>query len=834
MANCLDKYICDSSDNCTVVITDENGVEIDTRFLHDGDIIYLNYEEREGYTFEGFTDEEGNPVGEYYAPGMYEVEVVCGGSYIANYSTNLYEIDATPCDGIGGTVTGSGEYPYGSEVELVATEEEGYHFSGWYIDGEMVSGDINYSFTVRDDVEICARFEGDEYYILAKPNDPNLGNATGTGVYHRGEVAVLSAVPFEGSNFIDWDNGIVNSQWNLTVMGNGIYIANFDRPLYTVTINIINESPTRGDMVPGFATGGGTFSYGTSVTLGATAYSTFSFVRWEIDGVVVGTDNTYSLTVTNNIVVNAYFTDALFRLTLHASPENGGYIVDSNNNQYTGGEYTYGTVVNVTATPNPSYDFVGWGDNVATPSRSFTMTRDIDETAYFRTTPTGRLVTLRINYNQQQGIVRIYKNANNEDVSQYGNNVVTSPAVMIGTSLRVECEGINGYVFDRYLVDNSTLSIRNFYMNSDIEKTVVFRPDGVCSDPINLKVDDTDYTYFEYNGQEYSSEQGVTIIPTYSTPFTVKARTGYYLDKLLDVTDENNPIDITANCTKSYCYDYYFLSDVNGYVTFYFSNEYNYYNFIGNNYYYRQITSAPQGFVPQDGINRFYGNTSYETISQINPDTNNEQYICIVFTDFYTTESIENYYFERIPIPSSVPTVNEFPYVIDSSYPDLIQWNGLYWVKLRFGVHFCQFHTNWITLCIFEMYEGVINPVDENSPEFVCAKNTNDNASYRKKVCGIMCVPECGHKYLASVKKNYNNTSAQKRPIDRSCIYWGASATTADANTITDPNRSNGGFISIFEVDYDVPQSATANNITWKSTHTTEAATLGDIIELGC
>lgn len=829
MANCLDKYICDSSDNCTVVITDENGVEIDTRFLHDGDIVYLNYEEREGYTFEGFTDENGNPVGEYYAPGMYEVEVVCGGSYIANYSTNLYEIDATPCNDEGGAVTGSGEYPYGAEVELVATEDEGYHFSGWYIGEEMVSSDINYSFTVRNDVEICALFEGDEYYIIAKPNDPNLGTATGTGVYHRGDVAVLSAIPFEGSVFINWDNGVTNNQWNLTVLGNGVYVANFERTLYTVTVNIINESPTRGDMIPGFATGGGTFGYGTSVTLGATAYSTFSFVRWEIDGVVVGTDNTYQLTVTNNIVVNAYFNDVKYRLTLHVLPENGGYTVDSNSNPYTGGEYYYGTTVSTTAIPNPSYTFVRWDDNTTLPQHSYIMVRDIDATAYFRQAQVGRLVTLRINYNQTQGTVKIYKN--NEDVTEYGNNIAVSPAVTTGTNLRVVCEGINGYIFDRYLDDNNRSADHTFYMNADMEKTVLFKTNGVCTEPMNFKVDNSDYCYFTYNGVEYSDEEGVDVTPSNTTAFTVKARQGYYIDKLIDVTDENNPVDVTPNSTKTYCYDYYFLADENENVTFYFPKDidspYTPNRFIGQYYYYKQIFSAPAGITWTEDVNDFSGNT--EGYLNFQPD-NGPQYVRLHYTNYYTpTSQTTYYYFEQTPIPSDIPIFDELPYVVGNTDPDFMQWGNNYCNKLKLNIHFAMFTSNFLGE-MFVDYSGIIDDVNENSDEFVYQK-TPDSPAYRKKVCSIICNGECGHKYVATVKYD-SSFDPQQRPYDSQYIYWILGMGTLAPDTIVNPNRVDGGFLSIYELDKDVSPQQLDNSFTLKAMG--DWIEWGAIIQLGC
>ena len=57
-----------------------------------------------------------------------------------------------------GTVTGAGEYTYGSTCTLTATPAEGYAFNKWTIGGETVSIEEEYSFTVMEDVSVVASF----------------------------------------------------------------------------------------------------------------------------------------------------------------------------------------------------------------------------------------------------------------------------------------------------------------------------------------------------------------------------------------------------------------------------------------------------------------------------------------------------------------------------------------------------------------------------------------------------------------------------------------------------------------------------------------------------
>ena len=71
----------------------------------------------------------------------------------------------------------SAEIEADSTVTVVATPDEGYAFDGWYVDGNEtpVSADVEYTFTVSEDVALTARFEkaeinGHEYVDLGLPS----------------------------------------------------------------------------------------------------------------------------------------------------------------------------------------------------------------------------------------------------------------------------------------------------------------------------------------------------------------------------------------------------------------------------------------------------------------------------------------------------------------------------------------------------------------------------------------------------------------------------------------------------------------------------------------
>ena len=68
----------------------------------------------------------------------------------------------------GGSVSGTGKYLEGEEAELVATENSGYKFLGWYDNNDtQVSSEKTYRFEVKGDITLTAKFEKDN-----EPEEP--------------------------------------------------------------------------------------------------------------------------------------------------------------------------------------------------------------------------------------------------------------------------------------------------------------------------------------------------------------------------------------------------------------------------------------------------------------------------------------------------------------------------------------------------------------------------------------------------------------------------------------------------------------------------------------
>lgn len=128
-------------------------------------------------------------------------------------------------------------------------------------------------------------------------------------------------------------------------------------PSYRTSFNItLAKEPAAGGKVQG----GGTFPYGTTITIIATPNPGYVFDCWKEGNKVVSKAAELQLTVTGDRSLTACFVETL-ELVLTASPEQGGELQG-------GGIYPRGSEVTVKAIPREGYRFKEWQENGATVS----------------------------------------------------------------------------------------------------------------------------------------------------------------------------------------------------------------------------------------------------------------------------------------------------------------------------------------------------------------------------------------------------------------------------------------------------------------------------------
>ncbi len=146
-----------------------------------------------------------------------------------------------------------------------------------------------------------------------------------------------------------------------TSISNSTNVVNFSLQPYTGPVySITTEVNPPG---AGTASGGGSFSPGTSVTVNAVANTNalpYQFLNWTADSLVQSTTTNYTFTAAHNEQLVANFVLPLCTITASNNPTGAGSVTGA-------GTYFYGNTNILTAYPNFGYSFSNWteGPNIA-------------------------------------------------------------------------------------------------------------------------------------------------------------------------------------------------------------------------------------------------------------------------------------------------------------------------------------------------------------------------------------------------------------------------------------------------------------------------------------
>jgi len=351
----------------------EGGSIEGTGIYEQGTEITLTATPAEGYTFVNWT-EDGEVVS---TDAEYTFTVEGNRTLVANFGLNTHEVSVIVSPEEGGTVTGAGVYEHGAECTLTATANTGYTFINWTEDGEVVSTDAEYTFTVEGNRALVANFglNTHEVSVIVSPEEG--GTVTGAGVYNHGDTATLTATANEGYHFVFWMQGhdviSYDSIYSFIVEEDRTIVAAFD--IEYVQIEVV-ANPTEG----GSAHGSGEYGVGNECYLYAYPNEGYTFVNWTENGVVLSTEAEYTYIVTHAATIVANFSINNYEVSAYATPEEGGTIEGT-------GIYTHGATATLTATPNTGYTFVSWNENglvlTTDATYSFTVTADRELEAVF-------------------------------------------------------------------------------------------------------------------------------------------------------------------------------------------------------------------------------------------------------------------------------------------------------------------------------------------------------------------------------------------------------------------------------------------------------------------
>lgn len=297
------------------------------------------------------------------------VQITDNANYVANFNFHDFALTVVSDNEERGTATGSGIYPYGTQVEISAVANEGFTFLQWN-DGNTnatrtvtVDGEVTYTASFRTDAEYTVTVIAEHGAVT--------GNA---GTFYENQVATLFATPATGYGFAGWydeTNTTLLSEANpfeYTVTDNVTLTARFTAEDFTLTL--------LADATMGSVTGAGEYPFGTEVVINANANEGYRFVQWSDDVVT----NPRTITITGNMEFTALF---------EALPPAEYYIGATaiNGTVEGSGSYADGAQVTLTATPNNCYQFTGWmnGNTVVSTDNPyiFTATENVTLMAIF-------------------------------------------------------------------------------------------------------------------------------------------------------------------------------------------------------------------------------------------------------------------------------------------------------------------------------------------------------------------------------------------------------------------------------------------------------------------
>ena len=180
----------------------------------------------EDYTFVCWT-EDGEMVS---SEAEYSFFVLRDRSLVAHFSLPFtITVESNPTEG--GTIEGAGEYDYNTTCTLTATPNENYTFMYWTENGQQVSSNASYSFTVTTNRNLVAHFTL-PLTITTESNPTEGGTIEGAGEYDYNTTCTLTATPNPGYLFSYWTkNGNVVSYfspYSFTVTEEATYEALFE------------------------------------------------------------------------------------------------------------------------------------------------------------------------------------------------------------------------------------------------------------------------------------------------------------------------------------------------------------------------------------------------------------------------------------------------------------------------------------------------------------------------------------------------------------------------------------------------------------------------------
>ncbi len=279
-------------ENCKLTIENQNmdrGSVVGDGDYKYGDMVHLVATPKDGYIFAGWyegTNLISNELNYDYEIKTKEKELVA--KWIEMPISVIYSENK-------GSYSFEGERYIGSSIKLSAMPKIGYNFAGWVVDNVTVSNDEIYTFTMPEyPVEIKANFmpkDGVVYHV-----NHYIQNLDDDG-YTLKDDDKLTGVTGESTEALakNYDGFTVLSFTQKTINGDGSTVVDikYRRDSYKIEFSSANSSYGIVSL------SGGTYKYGKSISVTATANTGYYFLGWYEDNLFIDNAKTITFNVIN-------------------------------------------------------------------------------------------------------------------------------------------------------------------------------------------------------------------------------------------------------------------------------------------------------------------------------------------------------------------------------------------------------------------------------------------------------------------------------------------------------------------------------------------------------
>lgn len=238
-----------------------------------GDQAVLSATPRPGYVFDSWR--EGNTL--VSNSPVLRFTVVANRTLTARFN-EAFEIHTVSSPAAGGaTEMDSATYKTGENARATAIPADGFVFSNWTENGNIVSSDVDYTFDVAGNRSLVANFIADSGVTVNASCEPSeAGEVDGDDAYPSGDDVIVSAWAKPGFAFVNWTAGGVvvstDASFAFTADANVALVAHFVPPVAITA----SAQPPEGGVVDG----AGDHAAGTDVSLTAVANPGYAFNGW--------------------------------------------------------------------------------------------------------------------------------------------------------------------------------------------------------------------------------------------------------------------------------------------------------------------------------------------------------------------------------------------------------------------------------------------------------------------------------------------------------------------------------------------------------------------------